>query len=37
MTNWEDLLYRKIVEPLPAGTRSGDFITSLEVTARKPT
>src|SRR5581483_4766605 len=36
MTNWEDPLYRKIVEHLPAGTKPADYITSLEVQARKP-
>jgi arsenite methyltransferase len=36
MTNWEDPLYRKIVASLPAGTKTSDFITSLEITARKP-
>jgi SAM-dependent methyltransferase len=36
MTNWGDPLYRKIVDQLPGGTRPGDFITSLEVTAEKP-
>ena len=36
LTNWEDPLYRNIVEHLPAGTKPGDFITSLEVQARKP-
>lgn len=36
MTHWEDPLYRRIVEALPAGTRPSDFITSLDVTARKP-
>lgn len=35
MTSFEDPLYRKLVEHLPAGTRPGDFITSLEVQARK--
>jgi SAM-dependent methyltransferase len=35
MTDWEDPLYRKIVEHLPAGTKPADFITSLEVRARK--
>ena len=35
MTDWNDPLYRKIIEHLPAGTKPGDFITSLEVTARK--
>ncbi len=36
MTHWEDSLYRRIVEELPAGTRPSDFITSLDVIARKP-
>jgi ubiquinone/menaquinone biosynthesis C-methylase UbiE len=36
MTSWEDPLYRKIVETLPAGAKPSDFITSLEVQARKP-
>ncbi len=34
--DWNDPLYRKIAEHLPPGTKAGDFITSLEVTARKP-
>jgi arsenite methyltransferase len=36
MTNWEDPLFRKIVEALPAGTRPSDFITSLDITAFMP-
>jgi arsenite methyltransferase len=36
MENFEDPLYRKIVAHLPAGTKPADFITSLEVQARKP-
>jgi len=36
MTDWNDPLYRKIVEHLPAGSGPGDYITSLEVTASKP-
>ena len=36
MTNFEDPLYRKIVEHLPAGTKPSEYITSLEVQARKP-
>jgi arsenite methyltransferase len=36
MTDWEDPLYRKLVEHLPAGATAADFITSLEVQARKP-
>jgi hypothetical protein len=36
MTTFEDPLYKQIVEHLPAGTKPGDFIVSLEVQARKP-
>ena len=36
MTSFEDPLYRKIVEHLPAGTKPADYIMSLEVQARKP-
>ena len=36
MTNWEDPLYRKIIEHLPMGTKPADYITSLEIQARKP-
>ena len=35
MTDWEDPLYRKIVEHLPTGTKPADYITSLEVQAQK--
>lgn len=35
MTSFEDPLYRKIVEQLPAGTKPSEYITSLEVQARK--
>ena len=35
MADWEDPLYRKIVEHLPTGTKPADFITSLEIKARK--
>ena len=35
LTNWKDPLYRKIVEALPPGSKPSDFITSLDVTARK--
>jgi AhpD family alkylhydroperoxidase len=37
MTVWEDPLYRKIVEHLPKEAKPSDYITSLEVTASKPT
>ena len=35
MESFEDPLYRKIVAHLPAGTKPADFITSLEIQARK--
>jgi arsenite methyltransferase len=35
MMDWNDPLYRKIVEHLPEGTKAGDYVTSLEVTAKK--
>jgi SAM-dependent methyltransferase len=34
--DWNDPLYRKIVEHLPTGTGAADFITSLEIRACKP-
>jgi SAM-dependent methyltransferase len=36
MVDWQDPLYQKIVGHLPAGARPSDYITSLEITARKP-
>jgi SAM-dependent methyltransferase len=36
MTDLNDPLYKKIVAYLPAGSGPGDYITSLEVMARKP-
>ena len=36
LTDWEDPLYRKILEHLPAGAKPSDYITSLEVRANKP-
>ena len=35
MTNWEDPLYRRIIERLAAGSKPSDYITSLDVSARK--
>jgi hypothetical protein len=35
MTEWNDPVYKKVVELLPAGMGPGDYITSLEVSARK--
>lgn len=36
MEEWQDPLYQKIRMHLPSGTKPSDFITSLEVKARKP-
>lgn len=36
MTDWNDPLFRKIVESLPLETKIGDFVTSLYVSAMKP-
>jgi len=36
MTDWQDPLYQKIMIHLPAGSGPEDYITSLEVTASKP-
>ncbi len=35
MTDWNDPLYRKIIEHLPQGTKAGDYVTSLDVAAKK--
>jgi AhpD family alkylhydroperoxidase len=35
MVDWNDPLYRKIIEHLPEGAKAGDYITSLDVAARK--
>ena len=36
LTDWEDPLYQKLIELLPAGTKPADFVTSLEAQAVKP-
>ena len=36
MLNFEDPLYKKIIELLPVGAKTSDYITSLEVQALKP-
>ena len=36
MVDWQDPLYQRIMASLPAGTKPGEYITSLEITARKP-
>lgn len=35
MTDWQDPLYRDIISHLPAGAKASDYITSLDVSARK--
>jgi arsenite methyltransferase len=36
LVEWQDPLYQKIIAHLPPGKKPGDYITSLEITARKP-
>ena len=36
MVDWQDPLYQKIIAKLPSGAKPSDYITSLEITARKP-
>jgi len=36
MVEWQDTLYQKIIAHLPSGAKPSDYITSVEVTARKP-
>lgn len=36
MVDWQDPLYQKILAHLPSGAKASDYITSLEITARKP-
>lgn len=36
MSHWEDPLYQRIVAALPSGTRPSDYITSLDISARRP-
>lgn len=35
MTQWQDPLYKKILAGLPAGSKASDYITSVDVSARK--
>ena len=35
MVDWQDPLYQKIIANLPAGSKASDYVTSLEITARK--
>jgi hypothetical protein len=34
--DWQDPLYAKILAHLPSGAKASEYITSLEITARKP-
>ena len=36
MTDFQDPLYAKIVQALPTGSKASDYITSLDIAARKP-
>lgn len=36
MTDGDDPLFRSIIERLPAGMKPGDYVTSLDIAARKP-
>ncbi len=36
MSEWSDPLYKEIAGKLPPGTKPGDFVTSLNIMARKP-
>lgn len=36
MTTWQDPLYQKIIAALPQGTKVSDYVTSLDIAARKP-
>jgi len=37
MVDWQDPLFQKIIANLPTGAKPGEYITSLEITAHKPT
>jgi len=36
MADWSDPVFRELADKFPPGTKPGDFVTSLSVTARKP-
>lgn len=36
LCGWNDPLYRRIIELLPAGTTPADFVTSIDISARRP-
>lgn len=35
MTQWQDPLYQRIIAALPAGSKTSDYITSLDIAARR--
>jgi len=35
MTDWEDPMWRKVIEALPEGAKPADYVASVDVTARK--
>jgi len=35
LTDWDDPLYKRLIELLPAGTKPADYIASVEITATK--
>lgn len=36
MTTWQDPLYQKIIASLPKGSKMSEYVTSLDIAARKP-
>lgn len=36
MVDWQDPVYRNIISHLPSGAKPSDYITSLDISARKP-
>jgi SAM-dependent methyltransferase len=36
MVDWQDPLYREIIAKLPSGDRPSDYITSVEITGKRP-
>ncbi len=36
MTTWQDPLYQKIIAALPRGSKMSEYVTSLDIAARKP-
>lgn len=36
MTDWQDPLYQQVIAALPPGSKASDYITSLDISAKKP-